>query len=102
MGWTASIQISKTDDGYFHVYAPVSGDTADEAKAGAEYVLNSIASGKSAFIRTKPESHSDMDFDTKETRHDGLVRFSYRDEPGEWKYSIPDEDMPLYVGLSGS
>lgn len=86
MAWNATVQISRDDEGWFHVYCPTVGDSAAEAKAGAAYILNNFASDRLAFIRHEPSAESETDFDTKIEHHKGFVRFSFRDESGEWKY----------------
>lgn len=99
MAWTIFTQISSDESGWHHVYANVKGTDVDEAKAGADYLLNALAEAKLAVIRVRPEASEEQDFDTKEYSYKGHVRFSYRDEPGEWKYSIPDSELPNMIGL---
>lgn len=85
MAWATYLQISKTDDGWFHVYCPTNGSSVEEALAAAEFVLKSLATGKLTMIRAEPQATAEQNFDTKETTFKGFVRFSFKDEPGEWK-----------------
>lgn len=88
MAWIAQplIRSGELDDGWVDVYCPVVGDTAEEAKAGAEHILYALAAGKRAVIRCAPNVLDDLDFDTARITHRGFVKFSYRNEPGDWQY----------------
>lgn len=72
---------------FTNISAKVDADSGDEAREVAEMVLNGFAGGKLTVIRAAPEAISETDFDTKETRHRGYVRFTFSDQPGEWRYS---------------
>lgn len=96
-GWVATVFVSPPHDGFYPVYCRTSGDTQEKALEAAQYVLEAFALGREAFIRVKPEAHSDTDFDTKETYHRGFVRFSYKLEPGCWHYPDPNP----FVGSLG-
>ena len=93
--WNAEILVSDQpgEAGFIHVQAKVLGDSMEDALTGAKQILDKYAAGKLAYIRAKPEAHSDRDFDTKIVVHRGWVRFSYKDEPGEWNY--PESFMPI-------
>lgn len=100
MAWSATVQISRDDEGWFHVYCPTVGDSAAEAKAGAAYILNTLASDRWAVIRHEPSAESETDFDTKIEHHKGFVRFSFRDGPGEWHYQDKSYEHAIqYVGI---
>lgn len=94
MAWVANVQISHID-GFTHVIGRTDGDTETDALAGAEYILGSIATGRRTFIRAKPSATTDRCFDTKRTFHQGFVRFSVLDEPGDWEYTSEIEPLPL-------
>lgn len=66
------------------VVCRTSGDSADEALAGAKWALNTMAKGKKAIIRTMPEVSSDTDFETKQKVYQGYARFHVYPEAGEW------------------
>jgi hypothetical protein len=93
MSWEAQIHISKSDDGWFHVYCPTRGESVDEARAAAEFILNALASGKLTMMRSNPEADEETDFDTKQVKISGFVRFSFRDEPGERKQPASFDDV---------
>ena len=86
MAWNAEVMVSGGNEGFIHVQARVAGDTQADALKGTEVILDSMASGKVAFVRARPEAHTDTDFDTKEVLHGGYVRFTFRNEPGNWVY----------------
>lgn len=67
-----------------HVTAHVSGDSLEVCLAGAAAVL-SVVKGKVAFIRIPPEADSQKDIMHDRWVHRGYVRFSFKDEPGEWR-----------------
>jgi hypothetical protein len=98
--WTAVVEIvSGSSDGPVKIGRNVSGkveaDSEAEALEGAKFVLNSIATGKFAHIRCRPEADTWEIFDTKETIYRGYVRFSVFDEPGEWDYGNAYVNLPL-------
>jgi hypothetical protein len=85
--WTADIVLSpewwrKAD--LIHLVARVEGKTEEDALAGAQSVLDLFAKGRDAWIRTRPEAVSDLNFDTQEVRHRGFVRFSFKLKAGDW------------------
>jgi predicted RNase H-like HicB family nuclease len=96
--WVATIfaDMRPNADGYFHVYCSTVGATQDDARAGAQAVLEAFASGREAFIRERPAAQSATNHVTSETCHTGLTRFSYKLEPGMWSY--PNETLPKSFG----
>lgn len=86
MAWNAQPMISTGGDGWFTVFCRVHADSVSEALVGAEFVLNALAGGKLAAIRHAPSGEEKVNLDTKAVTYEGYVRFSFRDEPGEWKY----------------
>ena len=80
---------------YMHATAMVDGKPAEDALTGARIVLDLFAKGRNAFIRVQPEAASDTNFDTKETKHLGYVRFSFRLEAGHWNQAAPSESLSL-------
>lgn len=98
--WVATIvaDMRPDKDGYFHVYCTTVGATQDDARAGAQAVLEAFASGREAFIRERPAAQSATNHVTGETCHGGLCRFSYKLVPGEWRY--PYENGPDNTPLS--
>jgi len=96
MAWAAKVEIMSGELPVMnHVIGRIIGDTESDALAGAEFVLNSIASDKVASIRCKPESDTWTDFDTKEVMHRGYVRFSVADQSGDWQYAEGIAPLPL-------
>lgn len=67
----------------YQVTANVSGNSQAACLAGAAAVLNAVK-GKTAFIRIPPEADSQRDLVHDRMLHRGYVRFSFKDEPGEW------------------
>ncbi len=86
MSWRAHISMHCDDvePRIFYVECHTLASSVDEAKSGAEFVLDAMASGKSAFIRVAPEADEYRQFDTGTTDYKGYVRFSYVNSPGEW------------------
>lgn len=70
--------------GFMHCTAKVVGRTEAHALDGAKAVLDLFAKGREAFVRVAPEASTERDFDTKEVRYRGYVRFSVKLEAGEW------------------
>jgi hypothetical protein len=101
MAWNAQPMISSSGDGWIAVYCPVYADSVAEAQAGAEFVLNALAGAKLAAIRNAPSGEAHVDFDTKVVFYKGHVRFSFRDEPGEWKYPDQSIETAQFLGLGG-
>lgn len=93
--WSATVLTGADIDGWRQVYCTTVGDTQGHALEAAEYVLNTLAAGRAAYIRVAPESASDLDFDSKITRHTGITRFHYRLDAGEWKDADPVMTIPL-------
>jgi hypothetical protein len=96
--WTAEVMISPPRvemPGYIHCQARVKAQTNDDALIGAQYILNLFAKGRKAFIRVVPEANRETDFNTKEDRIEGYVRFSFALEAGEWIVPEPTLDLPL-------
>lgn len=91
MGWNAQPMISCAGDGWYHVNCPVSGDSVAEVLAGETFILNALAGGKLAVIRSAPNGSPYRDFDL----YKGYVRFSFRNEPGEWKYPDRSEGIAM-------
>ena len=96
--WVATIfaDMRPDKDGYFHVYCTTVGTTQDDARAGAQAVLDAFASGREAFIRERPAAASATNHLTLETGHAGLTRFSYKLVPGVWSH--PNEETPKSFG----
>lgn len=82
MTWCARIDISKQDNGYYHLSASTLGSDQDEALAAAKFIKAEFSTGRSTLMRAEPEAGSDVNFDTKEELHRGYVRFTFRCEPG--------------------
>lgn len=94
-GWVATILTNFPIDGWTHVYCTSIGESRGQALEACEWVLNSLAMGREAFIRVKPESSSDLDFDTKINHHRGIVRFSFKLTAGGWAYPEPNLNIPF-------
>jgi hypothetical protein len=104
MAWIAHPTVShgvELDTGWHHVNCPVHADSVAEAQAGAEFMLNALAGGKLAIIRSAPSAEECKEFDTKAVTYEGHVRFSFRDEPGKWKYPDPSIETAQFLGLGG-
>jgi hypothetical protein len=94
MTWEANLTISVTPGtpaDTFNVNCHTRGDSKEEAEAGAMAVLKQMAHGKFAFIRTEPHAVTETDFDTKEVKHMGFVRFAFADTPGDWVVDVPSD-----------
>jgi hypothetical protein len=97
-GWRAEVLHSDGPQAaVYNVYCDVRGISNDTALAGAEWVLDHFAGGRVAHIRDMPEATSEKCFDTKETKHAGFVRFSYRPEAGSWSHGAPSEIVNFRV-----
>lgn len=96
--WVATIIADMRPDpnGYFHIYCTTVGATQDDARAGAQSILDAFATGREAFIRERPAAQSATNHVTKQTYHAGLTRFSYKLAPGVWSY--PHEEIPKSFG----
>ncbi len=101
--WTARVLLSDdlSPHGIWSAECRTEAASAPIALAAAEKVLSLFAKGRTAFIRCAPEAMSEKDFDTKETKHRGFVRFSFMQEPGEWVHRDPNEKISLaYAGMA--
>jgi hypothetical protein len=94
-GWVSRILISDPPQDWYHVYATTIGVTQQAAIEAAEFTLQLLAAHREAVIRVKPEASSHTDFDTKETRHRGFVRFSMKLDPGSWHQSESTDCVSL-------
>ena len=90
-GWVATILTNTPRDGWTHVYCTSIGESKDHALEACEWVLNSFAFGRETLIRVRPESNSDLDFDTKIIQHQGITRFSFKLALGAWSYADPSQ-----------
>ena len=97
LGAKAHVSISYID-GTYNVQAETYGETKEAARKIASDILCFLAQDRVAFIRCEPQADSWTDFDTQVTRHCGLVRFAFRDEPGKWQ-RLEGEESELSVGL---
>lgn len=97
--WFASVLVSDgpQPNGLYHVTVKTLGDTNKDALAGAQFVLDVFAKGRIAYVRVNPEAHSDTDYDTKQTTHQGFARFSFKMEAGEWQ-SVADRAVVIGFG----
>ncbi len=84
--------------GLFHVTADIRLDGQKECLLAAGTVLNAVK-GKTAFIRIPPEASSDRDIVRDVWLHCGYVRFSFKDEPGVWRYSEKQKETPEFLGF---
>jgi len=46
-------------------------------------------------MRCQPEADTYKEYDTKETKHQGFVRFSFALMPGEWMFPEPNRQLSL-------
>jgi hypothetical protein len=81
--------VSENPDGWFHIQGE--GWTTDLSGSSPIYqigavTLERLAAGRRAFIRVRPEVNREKDFQTDDEVTRSYVRFSFRDEPGEWDY----------------
>jgi hypothetical protein len=95
--WQAEVLFSPASalSAVMHCTARVKAETNDDALSGAQCVLDLFARGRKAFLRVLPEANKETDFDTKETKIEGFVRFSFSLEAGEWMVPEPTLDLPL-------
>lgn len=94
MGWRAEILLSFSD-GMFHLYATTDGDTHDDALAGAQEIYDTYANSHQSFIRSLPVATSERNFDTKQMRHRGFVRFWFLPTNGPNQIVKSDAQIPL-------
>lgn len=99
-GWDSIDLIFSPDDlsadELRHVVAWVTGPSKAGCLKGARTVLD-VVRGKWAFVRVPPEADSQYDIDFQAWRHRGYVRFSFKDEPGDW---LTRETLPMEDGAS--
>jgi hypothetical protein len=81
--------VSENPDGWFHIQG--GGWTTDLSRSSpihqiGSVILERLAAGRSAFIRVRPEVNREKNFQTGDEVMHSYVRFSFRDEPGEWEY----------------
>ncbi len=92
MNWNTDIWLSSNDDEYYHVLARCLWPTPEKCLYEMERVLHAFADGRKAFIRRMPAVATETDYESGITIHSGSVRFSFRTEPGEWKYPEPIDE----------
>jgi hypothetical protein len=100
--WTAEILSSPQSEisEFIHLEARIRGVSQADALKGAQVVIDLFAKGRTAYIRARPESGTDTDFDSKEVKHHGYVRFSFRLEAGSWHDADKSyEKEPQIVGF---
>ena len=95
--WAALVLVSDAPKDLYHVTVRTNGESDVDALMGAQFILNAFAEGRTAYVRVPPEVHSDTDFDTKETRHIGYARFSFKFEAGQWQ-TIVEPTIPIGFG----
>ncbi len=96
------VSFAEGEAGYYHVLVATEGLTEPACLKLAQAALE-VVRGKRAFIRVPPEADSLYDFITSQWQHRGYVRFTFRDEPGEWEHVQPmkiDTGELRYVGLA--
>lgn len=101
-GWVALVMISdgNTQDPFCHIMASVRSEREENAKIGADYVLNLFAQGREAFIRVAPVTERLTDFESAGAAiYCGFVRFSFRHRAGAWSYiSAPAKQTIEFLG----
>ena len=102
VNWTATVLIAPQaeSDDILHCEIRTIGATLKDALAGATIVSDLFAKHRTAFIRAMPEAASDTNFDTKETKHCGYARFSFKLESGAWH--LPETPKNTSIGLAES
>ncbi len=95
--WQAEVLFSPASalSGVMHCTARVKAQTNDDALTGGQCVLDLFARGRKTFLRVLPEANREVNFETKESKIEGFVRFSFSLEPGEWMIPEPTLDLPL-------
>lgn len=98
--WVATIFASPWPDpsGFYSICAITVGSSAINAEFAANYVLAHFANGRLAVIRVRPQANSEKDFATQITHHRGIVRFSYKLEPGSWHWIDEDKIQIPSIG----
>ena len=70
--------------------------TLDVALATTRMILDTLASGKRAWIRTGPEAQTEREFLTNADINRGYVRFTFLpDIAGDWELPKPEHDEAL-------
>lgn len=92
IGAEVRCQFYYNEGGWTHVCAESRGDTLEAAVSALKPLLR-MAEGKTAFIRVPPSGRSARDFATQKMQHRGWVRFSFKEEPGEWQNRISEDDL---------
>jgi hypothetical protein len=90
-GWLAELTVSDeiSPDGLVHCQVRVRGDSQEQALKATQYLFQMFTGGRESYIRAYPEALSDLDFDTKQTLHQGYARFSVQ--------TLPDRQTDLTV-----
>jgi hypothetical protein len=86
IGHHIDMTVSMDEDPWAHVIATVWGKSRVDCEIAATKVLDRLARGRIAFIRHPPTGETQHDFCKDKDEHRGYVRFSFKDEPGEWHY----------------
>lgn len=80
----------------YYVHCRAWGESVDEVLDLCKRVLYSFALDKAAWIREGPWAEAETDFDTKTTKVNGGVRFSFQDLVGEWQYVNTNVGVPSF------
>lgn len=83
MKWKADIVITADDAGFYHVSVWATGANRDAAFDGLEMIKRVLGDGRRSFLRTAPNV---MEDDAGGVI--GKVRFSFKDEAGEWQSTV--------------
>ena len=95
--WSANILLTPQANGtsgFWHCQARVLGHSLEEARNGAQHILDIFAAGRIAFVRVPPEASTEKDFRTKTEQHVGYVRFSFGLKAGTWTYQHDTIPIP--------
>jgi hypothetical protein len=102
-GWRINDLIFQgPDNGVCYVIAQIIGDSNAAALAGARAILHAVE-GRTTFIRIRPEAASQKDYLEDKIVHRGYVRFSFKNEPGNWIFpalAIENTVETTYLGLA--
>ena len=82
--WSAEAFLGELYSGYRSTEVMTTGNSEQAVLEAAQTVLEIFCKGRSTVIRVYPEADTYTDFDTKETKCGGYVRFSFSLEPGDW------------------
>ena len=99
MGDSSALVRISSSDGMFHVVVESRGDDADAAKGMASLVLEWLAAGKEAFIRSEPSGDEQQNLATGKADAKGFARFSFMDKAGKWHVRKPTDEAVVYYGL---